>query len=154
MGRYLKKVIRSKKIELSDILSYWLGIKKNCVDVNFSPVCDLLFTNAHKVIGDIFSDSPEIANELVKKYCEGLRDSGILPVLKHYPGHGRSKIDTHLNVSEVDTNLNILKKTDLIPFSSLKTQSLVMLAHIFYTKVDNRNCYLFKKNKQFVKKLP
>ena len=62
------------------------------VDVNFSPVCDLLFSDAHKIIGDrSFSDNPEIAKELVNQYCMGLRDSGILPVLKHYPGHGRSK---------------------------------------------------------------
>ncbi len=138
----------TKAKRLSYLTSYLIGweLKKIGVDVNFSPVCDLLFTNAHKVIGDrSFSDNPEIANELVKKYCKGLRDSGILPVLKHYPGHGRSKIDTHLNVSEVDTNLNILKKTDLIPFSSLKTQSLVMLAHIFYTKVDSEIATYSKK---------
>ena len=106
----------------------------------------MLFTNAHGIIGDrSFSDSPEIANELVKKYCKGLRDSGIMPVLKHYPGHGRSKTDTHLNISKVDTQLNILKKTDLIPFTSLKTESLVMLAHIFYTKIDNKIATYSKK---------
>ena len=133
---------------MSYLTSYLIGweLKKIGVDVNFSPVCDLLFTNAHKVIGDrSFSDSPEIANELVKKYCKGLRDSGILPVLKHYPGHGRSKIDTHLNVSEVDTNFRNFKKTDLIPFSSLKTQIISNVSTYFLYKIDSKVATYSKK---------
>ena len=106
----------------------------------------MLFRHAHEIIGDrSFSDDPEIVDCLVKNYCKGLRDSGIIPVLKHYPGHGRSKTDTHENISKVDTQLNILKKTDLIPFTSLKTESLVMLAHIFYTKIDNKIATYSKK---------
>ena len=43
-----------------------------------------------------------IARDLVLQYCKGFRDSGILPVMKHFPGHGRSLVDTHLEPSEVD----------------------------------------------------
>ena len=74
----------------------------------------------------------------------GLRDSGILPVLKHYPGHGRSTVDTHNNVSFIDVDLDVLKRTDLIPFSNLKTESLVMLAHIFF-KIDKKVATYSKK---------
>ena len=142
------KESKSKAKRLSYFTSYLVGweLKKIGIDVNFSPVCDLLFRHAHEIIGDrSFSDDPEIVDCLVKNYCKGLRDSGIIPVLKHYPGHGRSKTDTHENISKVDTQLNILKKTDLIPFTSLKTESLVMLAHIFYTKIDNKIATYSKK---------
>ena len=95
--------------------------------------------NAHKVIGDrSFGKKSEVVNQLVKQYCRGFRDSGILPVLKHYPGHGRSVKDTHENISLIDTNLEVLKATDLVAFSQLNEESLVMLAHIFYNKIDNK----------------
>ena len=82
---------------------------------------------------------------MVKQYCRGFRDSGILPVLKHYPGHGRSVKDTHENISLIDTNLEVLKKTDLVAFSQLNEESLVMLAHIFYNKIDNKVATYSKK---------
>ena len=132
---------KSKAKKLSYLTSYLIGweLKKAGVDVNFSPVCDLIFANAHKVIGDrSFGKKSEVVNQLVKQYCRGFRDSGILPVLKHYPGHGRSVKDTHENISLIDTNLEVLKATDLVAFSQLNEESLVMLAHIFYNKIDNK----------------
>ena len=99
-----------------------------------------------RVIGDrSFSDEPEIVDSLVKQYCKGLRDSGIMPVLKHYPGHGRSKEDTHENVSKININLETLKKTDLVPYSTLELESLVMLAHIFFIKMNSKVATYSKK---------
>ena len=146
-GIIFKKNIDKAK-RLSYLTSYYIGweIKRLGVDVNFSPVCDLIFNDAHKIISDrSFSNNAETANELVKQYCRGLRDSGVMPVLKHYPGHGRSKKDTHEDVSVIDTDLEILKKTDLIPFSILKVESLVMLAHISFTKIDSTVATYSKK---------
>ena len=138
-GKLFKENIKKAK-RLSYLTSYLIGweLKRVGIDVNFSPVCDLLFADAHKVIGDrSFDENPKTVNQLVKEYCKGLRDSGIFPVLKHYPGHGRSEIDTHENVSIINTDLATLKKTDLIPFTSLNKESLVMLAHIFFNKIDS-----------------
>ena len=146
-GKIFKKnEVKAKR--LSYLTSYLIGweLKRAGIDVNFSPVCDLLFPNAHRVIGDrSFSDEPEIVDSLVKQYCKGLRDSGIMPVLKHYPGHGRSKEDTHENVSKININLETLKKTDLVPYSTLELESLVMLAHIFFTKIDSKVATYSKK---------
>ena len=146
-GKIFKKN-QNKAKRLCYLTAYLIGweLKRVGVDVNFSPVCDLLFSGAHKVIGDrSFSNEPEIVNALVKQYCKGLRDSGIMPVLKHYPGHGRSKEDTHENVSKISTNLDTLKKTDLVAFSMLKQETLVMLAHIFFTKIDSEVATYSKK---------
>ena len=66
--------------------------------------------------------------------------------MKHFPGHGRSLVDTHLEPSKVDVSLDIMRKNDFIPFENLKTESLLMLAHIIYPKIDSEVA-IFKKNK-------
>jgi beta-N-acetylhexosaminidase len=136
----LYEINENKALTLSYLTSYLIGneLKEIGVDVNFSPVCDLFFDNAHKIIGNrSFGKNPEVVNKLVSQYCKGLTDSGVFPVLKHFPGHGRSKIDTHNDVSCIRTDLNTLKETDLIPFLCLKEETFVMLAHITYPAIDS-----------------
>lgn len=136
----LYEINENKALTLSYLTSYLIGneLKEIGVDVNFSPVCDLFFDNAHKIIGNrSFGKNPEVVNKLVSQYCKGLTDSGVFPVLKHFPGHGRSKIDTHNDVSCIKTDLNTLKETDLIPFLCLKEETFVMLAHITYPAIDS-----------------
>ncbi len=127
-------------LDLAYKSSYLMGLQLNQVgvDVNFSPVCDLLFDGAHEVIGDrSFGKNPKLVYELSNKFCEGLSDSGIVAVPKHFPGHGRSMFDTHLNSSIVKTSYNDLKKTDLVPFKILSNSLMVMLAHIVYSSIDS-----------------
>ncbi len=127
-------------MDLAYQTSFLLGyeLKKLGIDVNFSPVCDIFYDYGHSVIGDrSFGSNPHIVKKLSKQYCKGLRESGIMPVLKHFPGHGRSHTDTHHNASIVDTEYSELMKTDLIPFSLLKNESLVMLSHIIYLNIDD-----------------
>ena len=134
---------KSKKIlglDLAYKSSYLMGLQLNQVgvDVNFSPVCDLLFDGAHEVIGDrSFGKNPKLVYELSNKFCEGFLDSGIVAVPKHFPGHGRSMFDTHLNSSVVKTSYDELKKTDLIPFKILNNSLMVMLAHIIYPSIES-----------------
>ena len=143
---YKKNKVKSKR--LSYLNAYLLAneLKDVGVDINFSPVCDLYFNYANDIIGDrSFSSDPSIVRDLVIQYCKGFRDSGVLPVLKHFPGHGRSLVDTHLEPSKVDASLDILRKNDFIPFESLKTESLMMLAHIIYPKIDKEVATYSKK---------
>jgi len=150
---YKKNKDKSKK--LSYLNAYLLAneLKNVGVDVNFSPVCDLYFNYANNIIGDrSFSSDPLIVRDLVLQYCKGFRDSGIIPVMKHFPGHGRSLVDTHLEPSEVDVKLDILRKNDFIPFENLKTESLVMLAHIVYPRVDNEVATYSKKINKIIRK--
>ena len=86
-----------------------------------------------------------MVRQLVSQFSKGLRHSGVLPVLKHFPGHGRSLVDTHHNPSEITTDLNTLWKEDFIPFLNLKNESLLMLAHIKFTKIDNKVATYSKK---------
>ena len=128
-------------LELAYKSAFLMGeqLKEICVDVNFSPVCDLFFDNAHKVIGDrSFGSDPELVLNLSNSFCEALKDSGIIPVPKHFPGHGRSKFDTHLRSSIINESLNELIKTDLVPFEILDKSLMVMMAHIKYPLIDSK----------------
>ncbi len=136
---YLKD--KNKALDLAYKSSFLLGSELNSINinVNFSPVCDLLFPGAHSIIGSrAFHSNPLIVYELSKAFCSGLKDSGVYPVLKHFPGHGRSKFDTHLNKSVVSSSYKDLFENDLVPFKLLKNESMVMLAHIIYKSIDDK----------------
>jgi len=132
---------KKKALDLAYKSAFLMGkqLKEICIDVNFSPVCDLFFDNAHKVIGDrSFGSDPELVLNLSDSFCKALKDSGIIPVPKHFPGHGRSKFDTHLRSSIINENYNDLIKTDLVPFKILDKSLMVMLAHIKYPLIDSK----------------
>ena len=133
--------IKNKKLalDLAYKSSFLLGAELNeiGVNVNFSPVCDILFKGAHDVIGNrSFGEKPHLVKELVEKFCQGYKDSGIIPVPKHFPGHGRSEFDTHENLSIIKTCYDELQSTDLVPFNILNKSLMVMLAHIIYPSLD------------------
>ncbi len=140
--------------ELSYLMSYLLAteLRNVGVNVNFSPVCDLYFEYADSVIGDrAFHSNPNVVSNLTKEYCKGLRDGGIIPVLKHFPGHGRSLQDTHKQTSIINLNYKELELTDLVPFQNLKNQSLLMLAHIIYPKIDKLVATYSKKINRIIR---
>ncbi len=140
--------------ELSYLMSYLLAteLKNVGVDVNFSPVCDLYFEYADSIIGDrSFHSNANVVLNLTKEYCKGLRDGGIIPVLKHFPGHGRSLQDTHKQASTININYKELEVTDLVPFQNMKNQSLLMLAHIIYPKIDKVVATYSKKINQIIR---
>ena len=114
--KFLVKNICKIKKNLKKIIVFFFffirsELKDVGIDVNFSPVCDLHFEFGDNIIGDrSFGSDPYMVRQLVSQFSKGLRHSGVLPVLKHFPGHGRSLVDTHLNPSEITTDLNTLWK--------------------------------------------
>ncbi len=139
---------KKKGLDLAYKSSYLMGVELNKVgvNVNFSPVCDLFYEDAHDVIGTrSFGKNPKHVLELSSTFCKGLIDSGIVPVPKHFPGHGRSMFDTHLDSSVVKTTFKELKKTDLVPFNILSDSLMVMLAHIVYSSIDSNVATYSKK---------
>jgi beta-N-acetylhexosaminidase len=120
------------------IMLHELGINVNC-----SPLLDVLTENTHKAIGDrAFSNDPEIVFELGKAYIEGYLEAGIKPVIKHLPGHGRATFDSHEDLPFISADFNELKKTDFLPFqkiSALYPDIWGMSAHIVYEKLDPNN---------------
>jgi beta-N-acetylhexosaminidase len=109
-----------------------LGITVDC-----APVLDLRLPGAHEVIGDrAFGPDPEIVAELGRAMCLGLLDGGVLPVVKHIPGHGRALADSHEALPVVDAPLAELERTDFLPFRLLREMPWAMTAHVVYAAVD------------------
>jgi beta-N-acetylhexosaminidase len=109
-----------------------LGITVDC-----APVCDVPSNGAHDVIGDrAFSDDPDIVAGLARVFCIGLMDGGVLPVIKHLPGHGRALADSHLELPVVDTGRADLARSDFVPFQVASDMPLGMVAHVVYTEID------------------
>jgi len=112
-----------------------LGITVNCY-----PLLDLYFSGADKVIGDrSYGDNVNIVAQLGAAACEGLLSGGVLPVIKHIPGHGRATVDSHYDLPIVDTSQDILSETDFAPFRALNHMPLAMTAHIVYAAIDAEN---------------
>jgi beta-N-acetylhexosaminidase len=108
------------------------AMRKLGVTIDFAPVVDVSNQADDTVIGDrSFSDDPQTVIEYAGAYAQGLRDAGILPVLKHFPGHGHGSGDTHTG-SVVTPPLEDLKKKDLVPYRALLTQFPVaaMVGHM------------------------
>ena len=109
-----------------------LGIQINC-----APILDIPIIGADPVIGDrALGDNLETIELLAKGVCEGLMEGGILPVIKHVPGHGRSLVDSHKALPIVHAHLEDLKLTDFEIFKQLNHIPLAMTAHVIYTAID------------------
>lgn len=109
------------------------------IDVNCAPCLDVPVPGAHDVIGDraISSDSTIVA-DLAQTACEGLIDAGIVPVIKHLPGHGRATLDSHESLPIVETEKTDIEKSDLQPFKRVKALPVAaMTAHVVYASYDN-----------------
>ena len=126
-----KKLIFKNSIEIAKDLKK-LGINMNC-----APVLDVKYDFTNKVIGDrSFSSNPRIVSELGKSFCNGLKKIGIIPIVKHIPGHGPSSRDSHKTTPNVDLDLISLNKKDFLPFKKLNKEPAAMIAHIVYNKID------------------
>jgi len=110
-----------------------LGITVDC-----APVADVPVAGAHDVIGDrAFSDDPALVAELALASCRGLLDGGVLPVIKHLPGHGRAEVDSHHELPVVTATADQLEHSDFLPFRALAGQALGMVAHVVYPAFDD-----------------
>lgn len=116
-----------------------LGFSVNC-----APLADVLFKETDQAIGDrAFSSDPLVVADAARAYAEGLLESGILPVIKHMPGHGRTIVDPHHVQSLVRATRAELEKTDFVPFKALRDMPLGMTNHITYSALDpNQPCSL------------
>ena len=109
-----------------------LGISVDCM-----PVLDLPASGADPVIGDrAYGDTPDEIAALGAAVCAGLLAGGVLPVLKHSPGHGRATVDSHHALPRVDAPLALLEAQDFAPFRALAGMPWAMTAHILYPALD------------------
>lgn len=107
------------------------------IDVDCAPVLDLCVPGAHDIIGDrsFGADTAAIA-ALGRSACNGFMAGGVLPVVKHAPGHGRALQDSHKALPVVTVARDVLEATDFAPFRALADMPAAMTAHVVYEAVD------------------
>ncbi|MBS0471718.1 MAG: beta-N-acetylhexosaminidase [Proteobacteria bacterium] len=109
-----------------------MGINADCL-----PVLDVPVAGADAVIGDrAFATDPSAIIDLGRAQMEGLTEGGVLPVMKHVPGHGRANADSHHALPRVPTVAEELSATDFVTFRSLNTCPMAMTAHVVYEAID------------------
>jgi beta-N-acetylhexosaminidase len=109
------------------------------VTVNTMPVLDVPQKGAHEIIGDrAYSTDPDIVIALGRAVMEGCLAGGVLPVIKHVPGHGRAKADSHLSLPRIDVPARELDAVDFRPFHALRHAPLAMTAHVLLPAFDDR----------------
>jgi beta-N-acetylhexosaminidase len=111
-----------------------LGITVAC-----APVLDLRWPGAHDIIGDrAFGGEPDLVADLGRALRDGLMAGGVLPVVKHLPGHGRAWADSHVSLPTVDAPRDHLAATDFVPFAKHADAPWGMTAHVRYAAIDKR----------------
>lgn len=108
-------------------------------NLDFAPVLDVNSNPKNPVIGDrSFSNNPQIVSELGIQTMKGLASQQVIPVIKHFPGHGDTSVDSHLALPKVEKSLKDLNETELIPFKAAieSGADVVMVAHILLPKID------------------
>jgi len=111
-----------------------LGINVDCV-----PVLDVPSPDGHEIIGDrAYGQTVAEVATLGRAAAEGLIAGGVLPVIKHIPGHGRAMADSHLELPVVEASLDELDARDFEPFRVLSDMPMAMTAHVIYTAVDRK----------------
>lgn len=109
-----------------------VGINVDCL-----PLLDVPVKGAHDVIGDrAFADEPDLVAQLGRAQAEGLIAGGVLPIVKHIPGHGRAGADSHHELPVVSAGRAALAKRDFRPFRMLSDMPMAMTAHVVYTALD------------------
>jgi beta-N-acetylhexosaminidase len=109
------------------------------VNVDCAPVLDVPQPGAHDIIGDrAYGSTPEAVSRLGRAVAEGLIAGGVLPVIKHIPGHGRAAADSHLDLPVVEASAESLEAIDFAPFEALSDMPLAMTAHVLYPALDPR----------------
>ncbi|OPF89925.1 Beta-hexosaminidase [Rhodopseudomonas palustris] len=109
-----------------------LGITVDCL-----PLADVPITGADAVIGDrAYGTSPDKVAAIARAVTDGLAQGGVLPVLKHIPGHGRATADSHHLLPTVETSREELDRTDFAAFRPLADLPMAMTAHVVFSALD------------------
>jgi beta-N-acetylhexosaminidase len=121
------------------LLSRLVADELRSLDINTSaaPVLDVRHAGAHDVIGDrAYGERADMVAALGREVAAGLAAGGVLPVMKHIPGHGRAGADSHLELPVVTTAREELEAVDFAPFRALASLPAAMTAHVVYTAFD------------------
>lgn len=145
----LEELPTNKEIGLLDNpeLSYQVGtilakeLQAFGMNMNYSPVMDVNSNPKNPVIGDrAFGNKTELVSRLGIQTMKGMEDENIIPVIKHFPGHGDTSVDSHLELPRIDKSLAELYDMELIPFIDAIREGadVVMVAHILFQQLDDQ----------------
>ena len=140
-GEYFGFVYKKKKKNISQYINIYINqisylLREIGVNINTLPVLDIRRKNANLIIGDrSFSNNPKIVKKIGSLFIEKLHKNKIATVIKHIPGHGLAKSDSHTSTPKVKNNLKYLIKNDFFPFKNQKSL-FAMTAHIIYESID------------------
>jgi beta-N-acetylhexosaminidase len=120
----------SARLIAADLID--LGVTVDCL-----PLADVPVAGADAVIGSrAYGTEPGKVAAIARAVTEGLEQGGVLPVLKHIPGHGRATADTHFKLPVVDTSKAELERTDFAAFEPLADLPMAMTAHVVFSALD------------------
>jgi beta-N-acetylhexosaminidase len=120
----------SARLMAADLIE--LGVTVDCL-----PLADVPVAGADAVIGNrAYGTEPGKVAAIARAVTDGLEQGGVLPVLKHIPGHGRAAADTHFRLPEVDTSKMELERTDFAAFQPLADLPMAMTAHVVFSALD------------------
>jgi beta-N-acetylhexosaminidase len=126
----LKAARLSSRLIAADLID--LGITVDCL-----PLADVPVAGADAVIGNrAYGTEPAKVAAIARAVAEGLEQGGVLPVLKHIPGHGRAAADSHFRLPTVDTSKEELERTDFAAFQPLADLPMAMTAHVVFSALD------------------
>jgi len=120
----------SSRLMAADLID--LGITVDCL-----PLADVPVAGADAVIGNrAYGTEPAKVAEIARAVTGGLEQGGVLPILKHIPGHGRANADSHFRLPTVDTSRDELERTDFAAFRPLSDLPMAMTAHVVFSAID------------------
>jgi len=126
----LKAARLSNQLIAADLAD--LGITVDCL-----PLADVPVAGADAVIGNrAYGTEPAKVAAIARAVTEGLEQGGVLPVLKHIPGHGRATADSHFRLPTVDSARSELERTDFAAFVPLADLPMAMTAHVVFSALD------------------
>ena len=109
------------------------------INVDLAPVLDVPVAGSHDIVGDrAYGQDPQTVALLGRAAAEGLLAGGVLPCIKHMPGHGRAFADSHKDLPTVHADFETLDAWDFAPFKALSDMPLAMTAHIVFAAIDKK----------------
>lgn len=127
-------------------------LKALTIDSNCAPMVDVIVRETHDFLRNrCYGSTPGDVAALGRAAADGMLDGGVLPVLKHIPGHGRADLDSHFDLPRVQTELEELRETDFAPFRTLNDLPMAMTAHVVYSDVDDAPATLSRDMMELVR---
>jgi len=130
---------RSAELAYKQGMIQALELKALGFNINFAPVLDVDTNLENPIIGDrSFSDDPKLVSMMGCSVIKGLQENGVIACGKHFPGHGDTSIDSHLDLPVLNHGVERLRRLELVPFEAAIKEKVesIMIAHIHFPKID------------------